>query len=159
MGSASSLIPALKEAQPDGNGILRTGSQDVSKHFYVVGEGQNIFDKIAEDPNNIGIVGMNQFGNLNSVQYEANSSKVRIVRISKGDRATLSDSYLPYAGDVYNGNYPFWRPLYVIISESREGLARGLCFFLTQQIGQKVVLKAGIMPITDVHKTMTRWDE
>ncbi|MFC2605158.1 MAG: PstS family phosphate ABC transporter substrate-binding protein [Bacteroidota bacterium] len=148
------------------NGVMRyisdsitRGSQDVSKHFYVVGEGQNIFDKIAEDPNNIGIVGMNQFGNLNSVQYEANSSKVRIVRISKGDKATLSDSYLPYAGDVYNGNYPFWRPLYVIISESREGLARGLCFFLTQQIGQKVVLKAGIMPITDVHKTMTRWDE
>lgn len=148
------------------NGIMRyisdsitRGQQEVSKRFFRLNEGENIFDKIASDPNNIGIVGMNLMGNLNSRQYAENERKVRLIRISKDEKATLNNSYLPYAGDLYNGNYPFWRPLYILLSETREGLPRGLSFFLTQQIGQKVVQKAGLMPITDVHKTMTRWDE
>lgn len=138
---------------------ITRGSQDVSKRFFHLNEGEDIFDKIASDPNNIGIVGMNLMGNLNSNQYAENERKVRLIRVSKEAKATLDNSYLPYAGDLYNGNYPFWRPLYILLSETREGLPRGLSFFLTQQIGQKVIQKAGLMPITDVHKTMTRWND
>lgn len=148
------------------NGIMRYvadsitgGTENVSRNLYSLKEGENIFDKVASNPNNIGIIGINQMGNVNSRQYTQNDGKVRILRVSKEAGAKLEDTYLPYAGDVYNGDYPFWRPLYVLISETRDGLPRGFCFFLTQQVGQKVVQKAGLMPITDVHKIATRWTD
>ncbi len=152
--------------QSRSNGVMRyvadsitKGTRDVKRQFYVLSEGENMVDKIASNPNNIGIVGMNQLGNLNSQQYISNMQKVTILRVSQNDKPTVENSFLPYAGDIYNGNYPYWRPLSVLIAESREGLARGFCFFLTQQIGQKVVLKAGLMPIIDANKRMTRWSD
>ena len=147
------------------NGIMRyvadsitKGTQNVSKYIYALKDNENIFDKIANNVDYIGVIGINQMGNMNSEKYLDNSQKVRLVRISKKDNAKAEDSYLPYAGDIYNGDYPFWRPIYVLLGETRDGLPKGFCFFLTQQIGQKVVLKAGFMPITDANKTWTRWN-
>lgn len=148
----------------DKNGVMRYVSDSITKgqptksrNFYRLEEGEDMFDKVASNPNNIAIIGFNQIGNHATKKYKSNMAKARLLRVSKTDSLTLEDSALPYAGDVLYGNYPYWRPLCIQLGESREGLAKGFCFFLTQQIGQKVVQKAGLMPITDANKVMTRW--
>ncbi len=150
----------------DKNGVMRYVSDSITKgqptksrNFYRLEEGEDIFTKVASNPNNIGIIGFNQIGNYNTKKYNSNMEKATLLRVSKTDERDIKEAALPYAGDVLYGNYPYWRPLYVQLGESREGLAKGFCFFLTQQVGQKVVQKAGLMPVTDANKVMTRWVE
>lgn len=150
----------------DKNGVMRYVSDSITKgeptkshNFYKLEDGEDMFAKVASNPNNIGIIGFNQIGNYATKKYNANMEKARLLRVAKADKRTPKESALPYAGDVLYGNYPYWRPLYVQLGESREGLAKGFCFFLTQQVGQKVVQKAGLMPVTDANKVMTRWVE
>jgi phosphate transport system substrate-binding protein len=136
---------------------LTSGIEKISKHLYATDNTEELFEKIAKTPNAIAIVGLNQLGNEKSKNYEQTTKKVRFIRISKEEKATQQNSFLPYAGNLNKELYPLWRPIYIILAETREGLPKGFCFFLTQEVGQKVVLKAGLMPITDAQNTWTQW--
>jgi len=89
---------------------------------------------------------MNQLGNETTKTYKEFAAKTRFIWLAKDENSKPS---LPYAGDLHNGNYPLWRPVYVLISDISNGLPKGFCFFLTQDVGQKIVLKAGLMPVSD----------
>ncbi|MDR3326875.1 MAG: substrate-binding domain-containing protein [Prevotellaceae bacterium] len=138
---------------------LTSGTKKISKYLYATNNTEELFEKIAKTPNAIAVVGLNQLGNETSKNYEQAAQKVRFVWISKEEKATGQNSFLPYAGDLNKEQYPLWRPIYVLLAETREGLPKGFCFFLTQEVGQKVVLKAGLMPITDAQNTWTQWGE
>jgi phosphate transport system substrate-binding protein len=119
-------------------------NENLSPNLYAMKSISNLRDKIAELPSAIGIVGLNQIGNETTKTYKEFMSKTRFMQI---------DNSLPYAGDLHNGDYPLWRPIYVLLGETRNGLPKGFCFFLTQEIGQKIILKAGLMPISDPQNT------
>ena len=162
--NSRSTLDTIRMFFADENGVMRYVSDSITKgqptksrHFYRLQEDEDIFAKIAENPNNIGVIGFNQIGNLKTKIYETNTQKISLVYISKTDIRQKSCAALPYAGDVLSGDYPYWRPLYIMLGETRDGLPKGVCFFMTQQVGQKVVQKAGLMPITDAHKVATRW--
>jgi phosphate transport system substrate-binding protein len=138
---------------------LTFGTEKITPNIYAMKSTKELIDKINNMPNAIGIVGLNQLGNESSNLYNQTLKKVRMIYVSKENKATPENSVLPYAGNLNQGKYPLWRPIYIILSETREGLPKGFCFFLTQQVGQKVVLKAGLMPITDVQNTWTQWND
>jgi len=72
--------------------------------------------------------------------------KLRVMRVAKEEPATLQNTYLPYAGDIKNEDYPLWRALYVLLSDPRTGLSSGFSIFLAHDIGQMVALKSGLFP-------------
>jgi len=113
--------------------------------FYAKGI-EDLRDRIAKQPNVIGILGLNQIGNENTKAYREFTLKTRFIWVSKDEN---SKPTLPYAGDLNSGDYPFWRPIYVLLGEARSGLPKSFTFFLTQEVGQKIILKAGLMPISD----------
>ncbi|MDR1763799.1 MAG: substrate-binding domain-containing protein [Dysgonamonadaceae bacterium] len=126
-----------------------TGGTNLSPNLYSQATTGELFDKITELPNAIGIIGFNQLGSQRSSLFEEITSKTRFIWISKEEKAVPSNSYLPFQGELNEGKYPLWRPVYTLLSETRDGLGKGFCFFLTQQVGQKIILKEGLMPITD----------
>lgn len=121
-------------------------TENLSPNLYATKGIEDLRDRIAEQPNAIGIVGLNQIGNESTKTYREFTSKTRFIWVSKDEN---SKPTLPYAGDLHNGDYPLWRPIYVLLGETRNGLPKGFCFFLTQEVGQKIILKAGLMPISD----------
>lgn len=138
------------------SGVLRYTVDSISKgrpltpNAYALGNSQEVIEKVAEMPNALGLVGINVLSDVSYV-YSEFQNKIRLVRISKEENATVSNSYLPYAGDIVQENYPLWRPVYVLISDPRSGLSSGLSIFLSNEIGQKIILKSGLLPITDPH--------
>jgi phosphate transport system substrate-binding protein len=115
-------------------------NENLSSNLYAMKGIDDLKNKIAELPSAIGIVGLNQLGNETTKTYREFMLKTRFMRVNNS---------LPYAGDLHNGDYPLWRPIYVLLGETRNGLPKGFCFFLTQEVGQKIILKAGLMPISD----------
>jgi len=125
-------------------------TENLSQNLFYTKGIDDLRDKIANQPNAISIVGLNQIGNENTKRYREFTSKTRFIWVKKDEN---SKPTLPYAGDLNSGDYPFWRPIYVLLGETRNGLPKSFCFFLTQEVGQKIILKAGLMPIGDPQNT------
>jgi phosphate transport system substrate-binding protein len=122
-----------------------------SPNLYALNNGTEVIDRVAGMPNAIGMIGVNVLSDNTNSTTRAYRNKIRMMRVSKEENATLENSYLPYAGSIVQENYPLWRPVYVLLSDPRSGLSSGLTVFLANEIGQKIVLTSGLLPITDPH--------
>jgi len=132
------------------SGILRyvtdsiTGkSESLSHNLYALGNSAELIQKVSEMPNAIGIVGFNL---ISDDSFWKTQDKLRLMRIGKEEKVSLENTYLPYAGDIKNENYPLWRTIYVLLSDPKSGLSSGFSIFLAHDVGQLVILKSGLLP-------------
>ena len=137
-----------------GSGVLRYVAESLiegeklSSNLYALNGNEEVVQRVIDMPNTIGLIGINFLEKNNSGAF---SEKIRLMRVGKEDNISLENTYLPYAGDILQENYPLWRPVYALLSDPKSGLSSGFCIFLSQEIGQKIILKSGLLPITDPH--------
>jgi phosphate transport system substrate-binding protein len=112
--------------------IARTSA--LTPNIYGLNHPSDVVEKVQEMPNTIGLIGYNA--------YNDTAKNIRLMRIN---------GYLPYAGDIMQADYPLWRPVYALLTDPKRRLPSGLSVFLSQQIGQMIVMKAGLLPMTDQH--------
>ena len=55
-------------------------------------------------------------------------------------------AYKPYQQYIFDGKYPLFRQIYMITTGASGSLAGGFYSFVTGNIGQKIILKTGILP-------------
>jgi phosphate transport system substrate-binding protein len=59
---------------------------------------------------------------------------------------SIDDYYLPYQAYIASGKYPYCRNIYAVSREARMGLGNGFIAFAASDPGQRIVLKAGLLP-------------
>jgi len=134
------------------SGVLRYISDSITKgaasspYLYAMNSSDELIRKVCELPNTIGIIGFNIINDEALRRIPDLRDQFRIMRVGKEEQATLQNTYLPYAGDIRNNDYPFWRPIYVLLSDPRSGLSSGFSIFIAHDVGQMVILKSGLLP-------------
>ena len=73
---------------------------------------------------------------------------IRVMAVSRYRKATPTNSFKPYQAYIALGDYPMTRPVYLILSEPRTGLASGFTSFVSSDRGQRIILKSGLLPVT-----------
>ena len=138
------------------SGILRyvvdsiTRGETLSPNLYALNGSDELIEKVGELPNAIGVIGFNLISSEARWKTAGLQDKIRMMWISADEKATLKNSYLPYAGDVKNENYPLGRAVYILLSDPRSGLSSGFSIFFAHDVGQTVILKSGLLPaVTD----------
>ena len=98
---------------------------------------------VSENDNMIGVVGVNWLSQP-SAATEKNIQNVTILRV-----VGLADdkSYLPSQNDIAEKKYPLARDLYIINCQGYSGLGMGFASFVAGDIGQRIILKSGLLPI------------
>jgi phosphate transport system substrate-binding protein len=74
--------------------------------------------------------------------------KINVIAVSKEDVATGDNSFQPYQAYLANGQYAFTRYVYAILADPRIGLTSGFTSFLSGDRGQRIILKSGLLPVT-----------
>ena len=97
---------------------------------------------ISENEGIIGVVGINWI-NQPSAETENYLKKVTVLSV-KG--ATSNDFVYPSQDNIASKKYPLARDLYIINCQGFEGLGMGFSSFVAGQIGQRIVLKSGLVP-------------
>ena len=64
------------------------------------------------------------------------------------DTAATSRFFKPYQGYIADGTYPFKRTIYYISREAGTRLGTGFAAYLAGDIGQRIILKSGLVPAT-----------
>jgi phosphate transport system substrate-binding protein len=103
---------------------------------------------VASTPNALGVIGVSWISDRDDSTQLSFLKKITVMAVSREDKATYENSYQPYQAYIAKNLYPFTRHIYAITSDPKAGLATGFISFLASERGQRIVLKAGILPST-----------
>jgi phosphate transport system substrate-binding protein len=123
-------------------------NKELSPRSFAAGSSDAVVKYVNETPGAIGIIGVNWISSeFDSITREF-LNDIQVMRVSREDKATLKNSCQPYQYYLYTGEYPFTRSLYLNINDPIGGLPTGFVNFVTSGRGQRIILKAGLLPAT-----------
>ncbi len=120
----------------------------LSTELYAQKTNMEVVNMVAKAPNSLGIVGVNWVSDETDSTYIGFQNKIQVMAVSKYENADRYNSYQPYQGNIALGDYPMTRDVYILLSDPRSGLSSGFTTFIMNHIGQKIILKSGLLPAT-----------
>jgi len=107
-----------------------------------------VLNYVAAHPHAMGVIGVNWISNPNDSTKLSFDHSIRVMSLSKDIYATEENSYKPFPAYLALEYYPLRRDIYAILTDVRGGLPAGFVSFLAGDSGQRIVLKAGLLPAT-----------
>jgi phosphate transport system substrate-binding protein len=109
---------------------------------------QATLDYVAKTPNALGVIGVNWISNPNDTTNLSFIDKIRVMSVSKTYPATKDSSFQPLPAFLALGDYSLTRNVYVVLTDLRGTLPAGFTDFIVKDRGQRIILKAGLVPAT-----------
>lgn len=146
---AQYLTDSILHGQPLGPTVFSAGS--IAK----------VFDIVEENPDAIGILGVSWISSDmdkadisseelaksvledGAVEGATLTQRVKVLKVYRDDEFR---AYKPYQQYIFEGTYPLFRQIYMITTVPTSNVAGGFYSFVTGPIGQKIIMKTGIMP-------------
>ncbi|MGM9705837.1 MAG: PstS family phosphate ABC transporter substrate-binding protein [Prevotella sp.] len=107
----------------------------------------DVINYVEKTPKAIGIIGSNWLNDKRDSTNLTFNKNIRVMSVSRLDKATPSNSWKPYQYYIYNGNYPLTRTIYALLNDPLRGLPWGFGNFITSPQGQMIIFKAGLLPV------------
>lgn len=107
---------------------------------------EEVLNYVSKTPNAMGIIGVNWISNPNDTTNLTFDSKIRVMSVSMNDPAFADESYKPIPAYLALGYYPLVRNVYMLLTDVRGGLPAGFASFVGGDTGQRIILKAGLIP-------------
>lgn len=125
---------------------------EFSKNAVMCSTNAQMLDEIRKNPNGIGISNICWLSTGNQDELD---STIKAVKVSKLYDNGLQGDYMElHQGLVFNGSYPYRLPVFLMTTIKDISLITGLRTFLTTAPGQQVVLKQGLVPVTQPVRTI-----
>jgi phosphate transport system substrate-binding protein len=113
------------------------------KGIYSMKTNEEVIKFIANNSGMIGIVGVNWLSQPSHAMQEFVDG-VNLISIKDLNK---SEYYSPSQNNIAEGKYPLVRDLYIINCQGYSGLGMGFASFVAGDIGQRIILKSGLLPI------------
>lgn len=107
---------------------------------------QAVVEYVASNAGALGIISYNWVSDYDDPLAKKLRSDAKIVAVSPCEEAGTSQYFKPFAGNLLHHLYPFSREVFIISREARQGLGAGFAAYVAGEIGQRIILKAGILP-------------
>ena len=124
------------------------GQQFSAKNIGAVKTSAAVIEYVENHQNALGIIGSNWLNDKRDTTNVTFKKNITVMGVSKLDSATTANSWKPYQYYLYNGNYPLIRTIYALLNEPRSGVPTGFAHFCQLPKGQKIILRAGLLPRT-----------
>lgn len=118
--------------------------QSLPEKVYALNNNEEVVNYVASNPKAIGILANNWITQLGAADKAAIDEKIKYLAISGTD--TKKGYFFPEQTFIADSTYPLIRSIYGISAESRVGLGTGFLSFLASERGQRIILKAGLLP-------------
>jgi phosphate transport system substrate-binding protein len=131
-----------------------TGAAKMPTNAFAASSNLEAVNYVAKNENAIGVIGWSWISDGDDPKTREYLSKTRLVALSPKD-ASDTKVYKPYQLNIAQKKYPLTREVYLIQRERRNGLSAGFTAFVLSDIGQTIMLKAGLLPA----QQQDRWIE
>jgi len=123
------------------------GEEFAGANIGAVLKSSEVVDYVEKTPNAIGIIGSNWLNDKRDTTNVTFRRGIRVMAVSRLDSANVRNSFKPYQGYLYNGNYPLVRTIYAITTEPRTGAPTRFANFCRLPQGQMIILRAALLPV------------
>ena len=117
-------------------------------NLHAMKDNRQVIEYVTRNRGALGIIGVNWISNPSDSTNMSFLENIRVMAVSLYRNATVTNSFKPYQAYIALKNYPMTRPVVLILSEPRMGLASGFTTFISSDRGQRIILKSGIIPAT-----------
>ncbi len=114
-----------------------------TKHIYTGGSDEEILKSVQIHNNVVACISSGWLVNLEDKKHRDYLSSIKVLKIGKTSRDI---AYSSFQNDLASGTYPFKRTLLVLNHDASTGLGTAFASFLIGNRGQRVFLKAGLLP-------------
>lgn len=114
---------------------------------FAVNSNQEVVKHVEENRWSIGVIGSNWISDPDDSVSGDFMSRIRLAGVSSEiDPDGVLGFHQPYQGYLADKSYPFRRDVYIINREVGTRLATGFASFVAGDKGQRIILKAGLVP-------------
>jgi phosphate transport system substrate-binding protein len=116
----------------------------LARNCFALKGNPEVIDYIATRRNAIGVIGVSWISDADDSTTNVFLNTVRVGGVARD----TGEYYQPYQAYIAQRQYPLTRDIIVINREGRAGLGSGFLAFLAGEKGQRIILKAGLVPNT-----------
>ena len=121
--------------------------KNFNKNCFALKSNEEVIKYVAENKNTIGVISVNLVSDLDDPTVQTFMKSVKLMSVGKDDEIDHRNFVKPYQAYLATKEYPLWRSVYAILREPRNGLGTGFVAFVAGEKGQRMFLKAGLVPI------------
>lgn len=121
-------------------------TSDLGKNCYALKANPEVINHVEQNPNSIGIIGVSWISDPDDTLVRYFMKKIKVADIQPKNERVKAITWKPIQGNIHLRQYPFWREVYMVSREARTGLGTGFVAFVSGDQGQRIILKAGLVP-------------
>lgn len=146
-GERSSKIKGLVFDNPNSSTVsymnnLAGLNELADKDVYTFKTNNEVLKFVSENDGMIGVVGVNWL----SQPSASMNSIIKNINVLSVKGLSKEGYYAPSQNNFAEGTYPLVRELYLVNCQGSSGLGMGIASFMAGDIGQRIVLKSGLLP-------------
>jgi phosphate transport system substrate-binding protein len=104
---------------------------------------EDVIKYVAENEGMIGVVGVNWLSQP-SADLKSDMKNINVLYVKSLNN---NGYFAPSQNNIAEGTYPLARGLYIINGQGYSGLGMGFASFVAGDIGQRIILKSGLLPV------------
>ena len=131
----SGLIRYLKDSVAD--------VETLPPNTFAVENNEAVIDYVSQNENALGLIGLAWISDKDDSTSNSFLDRIKVMSVA-GD----STHFKPYQAYIALKYYPLTRRITILSREARMGLGNGFMAFVASERGQRIVLKAGLVPVT-----------
>jgi len=113
------------------------------KNIFSFATNNEVIKYVSQNEGMIGVVGVNWLFQP-PLDMQPTVDKVSIMSVKSDEKFGF---VYPSQENIGNGKYPLARHLYIINCQGYSGLGMGFASFVAGDIGQRIILKSGLLPV------------
>lgn len=131
------------------SGLIRHLKDSVAKvdklpgNTFAVENNEAVINHVSQNRNALGLIGLEWISDKDDSTSNSFLERIRVMAVA-GD----STHFKPYQAYLALKYYPLARRITILSREARSGLGNGFMAFVASERGQRIVLKAGLVPVT-----------
>jgi len=121
----------------------------MGKNCFAVSNNAAVIEHVEKNPGSIGIIGMAWISDVDDSISHGFLKRIHVADLVPVNPSTAeSVTMKPFQAYVALKQYPLWRKIEMLNCSGRAGLGTGFASFIASDRGQRIVLKAGLVPAT-----------
>jgi len=121
-------------------------NNQISKQCFALKSNKEVVDYVEQNKHAIGIIGISWISDPDDSLVKYFYKQIRVADIVPAQIKYESITWKPIQANIHFKQYPFWREVFLVSREAKSGLGTGFASFISSDQGQRIILKAGLVP-------------
>jgi len=123
-------------------------SSNVNLNVFAAGSNKGVVEYVKNHRNSIGLIGSNWISDGDNPTSLGFIRSINVMSVALNESASKVEYFQPFGYNLALKKYPLRREIKIILKESYLGLGTGFVNYVCGDMGQLIVLKDGLIPLT-----------